>query len=88
MMADTLSLEGDVHDGEPLIYPVMAGGRHVGPQPSLHDIRAHARHGLGRLPAQLKEISPLVPYPVQVSASLEQLAAVTDQRTGLPELQP
>ena len=42
----------------------------------------------GRLPAELKEISPLVPYPVQISASLEQLAAVTDQRTGLPELQP
>jgi len=66
----------------------MAGGRRVGPQPSLHDNRAHARHELGRLPAELKEISPLVPYPVQISASLEQLAAVTDQRTGLPELQP
>jgi nicotinate phosphoribosyltransferase len=86
MMVDTLSFDGDVHDGKPLIYLVMAGGRRVGPQPSLHDIRAHARHELGRLPAQLKEISPLVPYPVQVSASLEQLAAVTDQRTGLPEL--
>ena len=43
-------------------------------------------HSIARRP--LKEISPLVPYPVQISASLEQLAAVTDQRTGLPELQP
>ena len=84
LMADTLSVEGDVHDGEPLIHPVMTSGRRIGPKPSLHDIRAHARHELGRLPAELKEISPLVPYPVQVSASLEQLAAVTDQRTGLP----
>jgi len=84
MMADTLSVEGDVHDGEPLIHPVMTSGRRIGPKPSLHDIRAHARHELGRLPAELKEISPLIPYPVQVSASLEQLAAVTDQRTGLP----
>jgi len=37
-------------------YPVMAGGRRVGPQPSLHDNRAHARHELGRLPAELKEL--------------------------------
>jgi len=87
MMADTLSVEGDAHDGEPLIRPVMTGGRRIGPQPSLHDIRAHARHELERLPAELRELSPMVPYPVQVSASLEQLAAVTDRRMSLPELQ-
>ena len=88
MMADTLSTEGDLHEGEPLIHPVMEGGRRIGPQPSLHDIRAHARHELERLPAELREISPLAPYPVQVSAPLEQLAVVADERMGLPELQP
>jgi nicotinate phosphoribosyltransferase len=88
MMADTLSTEGDLHEGEPLIHPVMAGGRRIGPQPSLHDIRAHARHELERLPAELREISPLEPYPVEVSASLEQLAVMADERMGLPELQP
>ena len=88
MMADTLSTEGDLREGEPLIHPVMEGGRRIGPQPSLHDIRAHARHELERLPAELREISPLAPYPVQVSASLEQLAVVADERMGLPELQP
>jgi len=86
MMADTLSVEGDAHDGEPLVRPVMTGGRRIGPRPSLHDIRAHARHELERLPAELRELSPMVPYPVQVSASLEQLAAVTDRRMSLPEL--
>ena len=87
-MADTLSVEGDVHDGEPLIYPVMASGRRIGPQASLHDIRAHARHELEWLPAELRELSPMVPYPVQVSSSLEQLAVVTDQRLSSPELLP
>jgi nicotinate phosphoribosyltransferase len=85
MMADTLSTEGALHEGEPLIHPVMEGGRRIGPQPSLHDIRAHARHELERLPAELREISPLASYPVQVSASLEQLAVVADERMGLPE---
>ena len=88
MMADTLSTEGDLHEGEPLICSVMEGGRRIGPEPSLHDVRAHARHELERLPAELREISPLVPYPVQVSASLEHLAVVADERMGLPEFQP
>ena len=87
MMSDTLSTEGDLHEGEPLIHPVMASGRRVGPQPTLHDIRAHARHELERLPADLTAIGLQVPYTVQVSTSLEQLAAAADQRIGLPEMQ-
>lgn len=86
MMADVLSVEGDLHEGEPLIHPVMAGGRRYGPRSTLHDIRAHVRHELERLPADLRAIGLLVPYPVQVSASLEQLAAVADRRMGLPEV--
>lgn len=87
MMADILSAEGDIHEGEPLIHSVMASGRRIGPQPTLHDIRAHARHELERLPTELRAIGPLVPYPVEVSASLEQLAVVADRRMGLPEVQ-
>ena len=87
MIADIFSTEGDLHEGEPLIHSVMEGGRRIGPQPYLPDIRAHARHELERLPAELREISPLVPYPVQVSPSLEQLAVVADERMGLQELQ-
>ena len=87
MMADILSAEGDTHEGEPLIHKVMAGGRRLGPQPSLHDIRAHARQELERLPPELRGLSPLVPYPVEVSGSLEELAAVADRRMGLPEVQ-
>jgi nicotinate phosphoribosyltransferase len=51
-MADFLSTEDDdVHEGEPLIHSVMAGGRRIPSQPSLYDIRAHARHQLERLPS-------------------------------------
>jgi nicotinate phosphoribosyltransferase len=87
MMADTLSAERDIQEGEPLIHSVMASGRRNGPQPTLHDVRAHARHELERLPTELRAIGPLVPYPVEISASLEQLAMVADRRMGLPEVQ-
>jgi nicotinate phosphoribosyltransferase len=86
MMADVLSVEGDLHEGEPLIHPMMAGGRRSGPRSTLHDIRAHARHELERLPTDLTAIRLLVPYPVHVSASLEQLAAVADWRMSLSEV--
>ena len=87
MMMDILSTEGDIHEGEPLIHKVMVGGRRLGPQPTLHDIRAHARHELERLPAELRAFSPLMTYPVEVSGSLEELAVVADRRMGLPEVQ-
>jgi nicotinate phosphoribosyltransferase len=86
MMADVLSAEGDIHEGEPLIHSVMTSGRRIGPQTTLHDIRARARHELERLPAALGAIGSLVPYPVQVAASLEQLAAAADSRMGLGEV--
>jgi nicotinate phosphoribosyltransferase len=82
MMADILSVEGDLQDGETLIHPVMEGGRRIGAQPSLHDIRAHAHRELERLPVQLRAIKPETPYPVRVSALLQQLAAAADSRTG------
>jgi nicotinate phosphoribosyltransferase len=86
MMADILSIEEDVHEGDPLIHPVMANGCRIGAPPSLHEIRAHSRQELERLPAELGTFSPIVPYPVQVSASLIELAAAVDRRTGLAEI--
>jgi nicotinate phosphoribosyltransferase len=80
MTSDVLSIEDDQHDGEPLIQPVVTGGRRVGPPPSLDDIRAHARQELTRLPAGLEMIAPSTLYVVQVAASLERLAAAVDSR--------
>jgi nicotinate phosphoribosyltransferase len=80
MMADILSTEEETHEGQPLIYPVMASGRRIASQPSLQEIRAHARQELDRLPAELSATKPILSYPVQVSAGLEQLATVADLR--------
>lgn len=88
MIADILSTEDDSHEGEPLIHPVMAAGRRLASKPSLPDIRAHAARQLEHLPAELRALSPVASYPVQVSTGLERLAAVADWRMSLPELQP
>jgi nicotinate phosphoribosyltransferase len=87
MMADILSTEEEKHEGTTLIHPVMSSGQRIASQPSLHDIRAHARHELERLPPELRATKRVVPYPVQVSTALEQLAAVADWRVSLPEVQ-
>jgi nicotinate phosphoribosyltransferase len=88
MMADVLSVEHDKQEGEPLIHPVMARGERIASQALLHDIRAHARQELERLPLELREAKSQVPYPVQISTALEQLAAAADWRMRLAELQP
>jgi nicotinate phosphoribosyltransferase len=80
MMADVLSTEQDNQDGEPLIQPVMANGKRIASQLSLHELRAHGRRELERLPRELTTTKSQVSYPVQVAAALEQLAAVTDAR--------
>jgi nicotinate phosphoribosyltransferase len=80
MMADILSTEEDKQEGDELIHPVMSGGRRIAVQPSLHDVRAHVRQELERLPLDLKAARSQAPYPVQVSTALERLAAVADQR--------
>ena len=82
MASDTLSVEDDRHDGKPLIQPVVVGGRCVGPQPSLDDVRAHARQELSRLPPELVMLSPRTRYTAQVAPSLERLAAAVDSRTS------
>jgi len=87
MMADVLSTEQDNQDGEPLIHPVMANGKRIASQLSLHELRAHARRELERLPRELTTTRPQVSYPVQVAAALEQLAAVTDGRLSRLECQ-
>ncbi len=80
MLSDVLSTEDDVHEGEPLIHPVIAAGRRVAPKPSLDDIRAHVRDQLRRLPAGFEALTPSAAYPVDVAPGLERLAASVDSR--------
>ena len=81
MASDVLSTADDVHDGEPLIKLVMQGGRRIGPQPSLREIRARAQRELERLPPGFDTREPGHAYLVDVADRLKQLAVAVDLRT-------
>jgi nicotinate phosphoribosyltransferase len=82
MRGDILSIEGDAQAGEPLIVPVMRGGKRVAPAPSLADIRTRAARDLARLPEKLARMEPGVEYPVHVADALVALAREADRHTG------
>jgi nicotinate phosphoribosyltransferase len=73
MRGDVLSVETDKHPGEPLIEPVMRGGKRRGPAPKLAQIRERAAAELKRLPEQLRRLEDFG-YPVTISATLHALA--------------
>jgi nicotinate phosphoribosyltransferase len=80
MTGDLLALEGGQIAGEPLIQPVMHGGRRLRPAPSLDEIRRHAKSQLERLPEPLRGLDPVSIYPVEIADELVQLAAEVDRR--------
>jgi nicotinate phosphoribosyltransferase len=82
MRGDILSVEGDTQAGEPLIVPVMRGGKRVGPAPGLADVRSRAARDLARLPEKLARLESGTEYPVQVADALVALAHEADRHTG------
>jgi nicotinate phosphoribosyltransferase len=80
MAADVLSVEGDEHNGEPLIEPVMKGGRRLAPSPSLAAVRERAARDLARLPDPLRRLEPGTSYPVQIGDRLLRLVDEVDIR--------
>jgi len=80
MAGDVISLETDAQQGEPLLRPVMRGGRRLAPQPTLEQCRAHAARELARLPAPLRALELGAAYPVTVADALVRLAAELDRR--------
>jgi len=85
MCGDILSLEDDAQDGEPLIEPVMRGGKRLQPSPPLADIRDIACRDLMRLPQDLRNLTPGAHYPVTVADALKRLAAEVDARIARQE---
>jgi nicotinate phosphoribosyltransferase len=76
---DVVTVEGDVQPGEPLLEPVMQGGRRL-PQPGLAAARAHALAQLERLPERLRALAAAAePYPVEIAPALHELAAEVDR---------
>jgi nicotinate phosphoribosyltransferase len=85
MTGDVLGLDGETRAGEPLLRLVMENGRRVDPPTTLADIRSQAQRELARLPEPLQSLAGGSPYPVQVSDSLQKLAAETDARLARQE---
>jgi len=77
---DVLCLEGRDQSGEPLIHPVMRGGRRLRQKPSLDDIRSRVKAELERLPEPLRRLETETTYPVVVADELVKLAAEVDRR--------
>jgi nicotinate phosphoribosyltransferase len=80
MAGDIVARDGDRHDGEPLIEPVMRGGRRIKAAPTLDDIRRRAKEQLDRIPEALRAVMPAAIYPVEVAGELDALAAAVDRR--------
>jgi nicotinate phosphoribosyltransferase len=80
MAGDTISLETDKPDGEPLLELVMRDGRRVQPSPSLDTIRRYTQAQFERLPEGLRRLTPDAAYPVDVGRPLKELAAEVDRR--------
>ena len=82
MTGDIISLENDVHPGEPLLLPAMRSGRRLVPQPTLQELRSHAAYNLRQLPAMLAMLEDDRNYPVEIAPALHQLADAVDASTN------
>lgn len=80
MAGDQLAVHDDPVSGEPLLQPVLRGGALAAPQPTLDEIRAHAKSQLACLPAFLQALTPSAPYEVEISENLRALARQVDEQ--------
>lgn len=74
---DVLALATECNDsykGEPLIRPILVGGELVEPLPATEKIREHAMHSIGELRPDLQFLKAALPYRVDFSIELQELA--------------
>ena len=79
MESDVVTVEGDAQPGEPLIMPMMRGGKRLANAPTLADIRSHAAANLARLPEPLCQLQEPYAYQVEISSALHELAEQVDR---------
>lgn len=79
MTRDVTTLEGDPHEGESLLQPVMRGGKRVAPPPSLREIRERVQIQLTHLPQSLRPLEAPTAYIVEIAQSVRSLAETLDQ---------
>jgi nicotinate phosphoribosyltransferase len=65
--------------GDPLLYPVMTGGRRLAPAQKLKELRQRAATELALLPDSLRSLECTHLYDVRISQPLQDLAQAVDQ---------
>lgn len=83
MRGDTLTLQHEDMTGEPLLQAVICGSMLLEPSPPLSAIRAYAQAQIASLPPDLRALTAVPPYSVEVSGSLQQLAQRVDEHQRL-----
>ena len=68
---DVVARDGEPCDGEPLLAPVLRGGKLIGKLPAVDEVRARCHRQLERLPRELLHLESAPAYPVHVSEGLE-----------------
>ena len=69
-------------EGEPLLRPVMAGGRRLHPPEALTELRARCRSERARLPDGLFRLRGAAPFPVEPSPGLRARQEDARRRVG------
>lgn len=80
MSGDTVTVDNAPCAGQPLLQPVMQGGKTVTRQPMLIESREYAKRQLNALPAPLRQLSNTPDYPVIIAAELQALAKIVDEQ--------
>ncbi len=76
---DVVTTLDDRQPGEPLLQPIMAGGRRLLPARTLTESRQRAAAQLALLPDSLRSLEGGRPYDVQIAHSLQELARTVDR---------
>jgi nicotinate phosphoribosyltransferase len=81
IQGDALVESGEDGEGKALLETVMQGGKRVAPSPDLDAVREHAAQELASfsLPDNMRDPFASSDYPVEVSKTLEELAASIDR---------
>jgi nicotinate phosphoribosyltransferase len=67
---DILARSGECDRGEALLRPVVLNGQLLEPLPTLEAARTRAAESLAKLPARLRELETVDPWPVDYSDEL------------------
>ena len=76
--SDLIATADEPQPGNPLLIPIMRGGRRAAPLPALGAIRDHAASQIAALPSPLRGLEPEASYPVRISDRLRDLADAMD----------